>query len=117
MKVWTVVMVLCWCIVLTACGKTSVAKDDIDNLIQALKLYKLDNERYPASHQGLTALVSKPDSEPIPVNWKPYLVNIPKDPWGSDYIYEYPGSKGTIDIRSYGEDKKSSSDDIVKWIP
>ena len=59
------------------------AKQDIQALGQALKLYRLDNQRYPTSEQGLQALVQKPTTAPLPPNWKPggYLDRLPQDPW------------------------------------
>ena len=46
------------------------AKQDIASIMQALKLYKLDNQHYPTTEQGLQALVIKPSTPPIPSNWK-----------------------------------------------
>jgi general secretion pathway protein G len=82
------------------------AKNDIAAISQALKLYRLDNGRYPTSEQGLSAMVSKPTLAPIPPNWKPngYLERLPKDPWGNPYQYLNPGLRGEIDIFSFGAD-------------
>ena len=82
------------------------AKQDINSLIQALKLYRLDNQRYPTTDQGLQALVQKPTINPIPNNWKSggYVDRLPKDPWGYDYQYLSPGLKGEIDVFSLGAD-------------
>ncbi len=82
------------------------AKQDINSLIQALKLYRLDNQRYPSTDQGLQALVQKPTVNPIPTNWKSggYVDRLPKDPWGYDYQYLSPGLKGEIDVFSLGAD-------------
>ena len=65
------------------------AKQDIAAISQALKLYKLDNRRYPTTEQGLQALVEKPSAAPVPDNWKTggYLEKLPKDPWGNPYQY------------------------------
>src|SRR5690348_6627969 len=63
-------------------ARATAARTDVNNLMQALKLYKLDNQRFPTSEQGLQALVVKPATPPIPVNWKPYLDKLPNDPWG-----------------------------------
>ncbi len=82
-------------------ARVTAARSDINNLMQALKLYKLDNQRYPTGEQGLQALVSKPTSGPIPPNWKPYLDKLPADPWGRPYQYLNPGVKGEIDVFSY----------------
>ena len=54
-------------------ARVTAARTDVNNLVQALKLYKLDNQRYPSSEQGLRALVAKPTTGVIPPNWKPYL--------------------------------------------
>lgn len=82
------------------------AKHDILAIQNALELYKLDNGFYPTTDQGLGALVTKPSSDPIPQQWKPYLDRMPKDPWGHDYLYLSPGEHGEIDIFSYGADGK-----------
>ncbi|MHB9101486.1 MAG: type II secretion system major pseudopilin GspG [Sulfuricella sp.] len=97
------------------------AKQDIQALAQALKLYRLDNQRYPTSEQGLQALVQKPTTAPLPPNWKPggYLDRLPKDPWGHPYLYLNPGLRGEIDILSYGADGASGGEgndaDIGSW--
>jgi general secretion pathway protein G len=82
------------------------AKQDINSILQALKLYRLDNQTYPSTEQGLQALVSKPTSPPAPSNWKSggYVERLPKDPWGNDYQYLNPGVHGEIDVYSYGAD-------------
>ncbi len=85
-------------------ARVTAARTDVNNLLQALKLYKLDNQRYPSSEQGLQALVSKPSVGAIPPNWKPYLDKLPNDPWGRPYQYASPGLKGEVDIFSFGAD-------------
>lgn len=83
----------------------------------ALNEYRIDNGRYPTAEQGLKALVSKPESQPIPNNWKRYWSKrtLPKDPWGREYQYRNPGEKEDIDIFSLGKDKDSEKDDIGNW--
>ena len=99
------------------------ARQDIQALGQALKLYRLDNQRYPTSEQGLRALVQKPAIAPLPPNWKPggYLDRLPQDPWGHDYLYLNPGLRGEIDVFSYGADGASGGEgndaDIGSWGP
>ena len=66
-------------------ARITAARTDVNNLMQALKLYRLDNQRYPTAEQGLSALVTKPTSEPLPTNWKTYLDKLPNDPWGRPY--------------------------------
>ena len=66
-------------------ARATAARTDINNLMQALKLYKLDNQRYPSAEQGLDALVKKPTAGNVPGNWRPYLDKLPSDPWGKPY--------------------------------
>src|SRR5437764_14177156 len=61
-------------------ARVTAARTDVNNIMQALKLYKLDNQRYPTAEQGLQALIAKPTAGPIPPNWKPYLEKLPNDP-------------------------------------
>jgi general secretion pathway protein G len=97
------------------------AKQDIQALSQALKLYRLDNQRYPTTEQGLQALQQKPTTAPVPSNWKTggYVERLPKDPWGHTYLYLSPGLHGEIDIFSYGADGVSGGEggdaDIGSW--
>jgi len=100
-------------------ARVTAARTDVNNLMQALKLYRLDNQRYPTADQGLQALVAKPTSGAIPQNWKPYLDKLPKDPWGNPYQYVNPGVKGEIDVYSLGADGQPGGDgknaDIGSW--
>ena len=102
-------------------ARVIAAKQDIASLMSALKLYRLDNGRYPTTEQGLQALVVKPTASPIPPNWKPggYLERLPKDPWGSPYQYLNPGVHGEIDVFSYGADGAPGGEgndaDIGSW--
>lgn len=94
------------------------ARQDIAALMQALKLYKLDNGRYPSAEQGLQALVKPPQgSGAVPAT--PYLDRLPNDPWGHPYQYQVPGSHGEIDVFSLGADSKPGGDagnaDIGSW--
>ncbi|HEY1392385.1 MAG TPA: type II secretion system major pseudopilin GspG [Methylibium sp.] len=100
-------------------ARVTAARTDINTLMQALKLYKLDNQRFPTGEQGLQALVAKPTTGPIPSNWKPYLEKLPVDPWGNPYQYANPGVKGEVDVFSYGADGKPGGEgvdaDIGSW--
>jgi general secretion pathway protein G len=78
------------------------AKQDVLAIQNALDLYKLDNGFYPSTDQGLLALVEKPSSTPVPMDWKAYLKTLPKDPWGRPYLYLNPGQHGEIDVFTYG---------------
>jgi general secretion pathway protein G len=84
------------------------AKQDIATVMQALKLYKLDNFRYPTTEQGLQALVTQPN-DPTITNYRAggYLPSLPKDPWNNPYQYVSPGPNGRdYEITSYGRDGK-----------
>jgi len=100
-------------------AKVTAARTDVNNLMQALKLYKLDNQAYPTTDQGLQALVTKPTTGPTPGNWKPYLDKLPNDPWGRPYQYLNPGVKGEIDVMSFGADGQAGGEgknaDIGSW--
>ena len=100
-------------------AKVTAAKTDVSNLMQALKLYRLDNSRYPSTEQGLAALVNKPATEPVPPNWKKNLDQLPNDPWGKPYVYLNPGVKGEIDVMSFGADGQSGGEgnnaDLGSW--
>src|SRR3569832_802430 len=65
------------------------AQQDIQAVVTALNMYKLDNFSYPSTEQGLAALVAKPSGAPEAPNWRKggYLEKAPKDPWGQPYLY------------------------------
>jgi len=104
-------------------ARIAEAKVQIRNLETALKLFKLDSGFYPDTQQGLQALVEKPTSGRIPLNYKEggYLEQkkIPLDPWGSPYVYISPGLNGDYDLLSYGADGKEGGEgkdaDIKSW--
>lgn len=100
-------------------ARVTAARTDVTNLMQALKLYRLDNLRYPTAEQGLQALIAKPTAGPQPPNWKPYLEKLPNDPWGRPYQYLNPGIKGEVDVMSFGADGQSGGEgkdaDIGSW--
>lgn len=89
------------------------AKQDILAIQDALDLYKLDNGFYPSTDQGLQALVSKPNNQPTPMNYKEggYLPRVPIDPWGKPYQYLNPGvhNPNSVDIYSYGPTGQSNT--------
>lgn len=130
MVVITILGVLAALIVPRVVGRTddariAAAKQDIASIMQALKLYRLDNGRYPTTDQGLQALITKPTTEPQPSNWKQggYLERstVPSDPWGEPYKYLNPGVKGEIDVFSLGRDRANGGEantpdaDIGSW--
>ena len=100
-------------------AKITAAQSDISSLMNALKMYKLDNGRYPDSDQGLQALVAKPTSGTVPGNWHSYLDKLPDDPWHHPYQYANPGVHGEIDVFSFGADGQPGGEgddaDIGSW--
>jgi len=100
-------------------ARATAAHTDVTNIMQALKLYRLDNLRYPTAEQGLQALITKPNSAPVPPNWRPYLEKLPNDPWGHPYQYLVPGIKGEVDVMSFGADGQAGGEgkdaDIGSW--
>jgi general secretion pathway protein G len=100
-------------------ARVTAARTDVNNLMQALKLYRLDNQRYPTGEQGLQALVTRPTAGPNPANWKPYLERLPNDPWGRPYQYLNPGVKAEIDVMSFGADGQPGGEgknaDVGSW--
>ena len=100
-------------------ARVTAARTDINNITQAMKLYKLDNQRYPSVEQGLDALVKKPTVGAVPPNWKSNLDKLPADPWGRPYQYLNPGVKGEIDVFSFGADGQPGGEgknaDLGSW--
>lgn len=102
-------------------ARVIAARQDIASLMQALKLYRLDNQRYPTTEQGLQALTTRPATAPIPPNWKAggYVERLPRDPWGNAYQYLNPGVHGEIDVFSLGADGvpggEGNNADIGSW--
>jgi general secretion pathway protein G len=102
-------------------ARVTAAKADIAVIMQQLKLYRLDNAAYPATDQGLQALVVKPTTNPLPLNWRAsgYLEKLPNDPWGRPYQYLNPGLKGELDVFSLGADGQAGGEgnnaDIGSW--
>ncbi|MBN2808034.1 MAG: type II secretion system major pseudopilin GspG [Deltaproteobacteria bacterium] len=99
-------------------AKRKTARAQIELLGTALDSYRLDNDTYPTTEQGLQALRVKPEGAN---NWEgPYLPkDIPNDPWGNPYVYKSPGDHGDYDLSSYGVDGQSGGDsdnaDINSW--
>ncbi|AKS40939.1 type II secretion system major pseudopilin GspG [Wenzhouxiangella marina] len=85
-------------------ARVTKARQDVQALVTALNMYKLDNYHYPSTEQGLDALIRQPAGQPEAANWKPggYIDRLPTDPWGRPYQYLNPGLKGEIDVWSFG---------------
>jgi len=90
------------------------ARQDIQALVTALNMYRLDNQVYPSTNQGLSALVDEPSGRPEPTNWKAggYIERLPKDPWGRDYLYLNPGVHADIDVWTNGADGQPGGEGI-----
>ena len=77
------------------------ARFQIDSFLQGLYRYKADVGSFPPEARGLAGLTSDAES----AGWRgPYIRNLPKDPWGHDYIYKFPGFDSEPEILSYGAD-------------
>lgn len=91
---------------------------DISAIGAALDMFEIDNDRYPTTTEGLKALIDKPANAD---GWeKPYLskMEVPKDPWGNEYSYRYPGQHNeySFDLYSAGPDGRTGTDDdITNW--
>lgn len=100
-------------------ARVTAARQDVGAIMQALKLYRLDNGSYPTNEQGLRALTEKPTNGVVPANWHKYLERLPNDPWGNPYHYLNPGANGEIDVFSLGADGKPDGEgtraDIGSW--
>lgn len=104
-------------------ARVTTAQADMSTLASALDMYRLDNNVYPTTDQGLEALVSEPEGSPAPRNWNPggYLSGsiIPADPWGGEYLYFSPGEEEAFDLISLGADGTDGGDgyaaDLSVW--
>lgn len=88
-------------------ARVNSTKTQIDNIVVALDLFRLNNGFYPTTNQGLAALIQKPTIPPEPRNYQEggYLRSLPKDAWGNDFVYLCPGNNGReFEVISYGRD-------------
>ena len=77
----------------TGFAKTTAVRADVQAIGTQLMQYEAMNGFYPTTEQGLQALVTQPSTDPRPTRWYPFFKEMPKDPWGSPYIYRCPGVK------------------------
>ncbi|HEX4086858.1 MAG TPA: type II secretion system major pseudopilin GspG [Chthoniobacteraceae bacterium] len=94
------------------------ARADLQAIETQLKLYQAFNGFLPTTEQGLQALVTRPDTDPKPTQWRQYMPTVPLDPWHQPYIYENPGkhNPNSYDLYSAGADRKpGTDDDIGNW--
>ena len=101
-------------------SKTKTARLQVEELSAALDLFRLELGRYPTSDEGLRALVEAPQE--MTSDWNgPYLKKrvLPKDPWGFEYHYRYPGEQYAFDLYSLGADNAQGGDgenaDVLGW--
>jgi general secretion pathway protein G len=91
---------------------------DIQSISTALMVYQGTNGFLPTTEQGLKALVTRPDSEPRPKQWRQAFSKVPLDAWGSEYLYIQPGkhNPSSFDLYSAGPDRKpDTADDVGNW--
>jgi general secretion pathway protein G len=97
-------------------ARVTAAKTQISSFSTALDAFEVDNGYYPKGRNGLTDLVQQPRDAK---NWHgPYLKELPKDPWGNDYVYECPGrhNVGSYDLTAVGPDGRvGGDDDVNNW--
>ncbi|MFZ1218433.1 MAG: type II secretion system major pseudopilin GspG [Chthoniobacterales bacterium] len=97
----------------TGMAKGVAVKADIQAIGTQLKLYESMNGYAPSTEQGLQALVTQPSSEPRPQRWYQLFKEVPKDPWGNNYIYLSPGRRNptSYDLYSAGPDRRADTAD------
>lgn len=89
-------------------GRVTAARTQIESLMSALQRYNIENGRFPTQEQGLEAV-------------RPFLTKeIPLDPWGTPYVYRYPGENSSDpELISYGADGQPGGEeanaDITSW--
>jgi len=104
-------------------ARRTKAAIQIGSIEQALKLYKLDNGKYPSTEQGLQALIEAPSVGRLAKKWREggYMDKgkVPKDSWGNEFVYISPGLHGDFDLMSYGPDGEPGGEggdaDINNW--
>lgn len=96
-------------------AKLRQVDSDFKSLQSALQMYRMNAGQYPATQQGLKALVDRPTGTPQPRQWVQVMSQVPMDPWDSEYRYQYPGSKRANDfeIISNGPDGLPNTDDDI----
>ncbi len=94
-------------------------RQDLRSIESALKLYRLDNFRYPDTEDGLDALVTPPQDPNARWPAGGYLDRLPKDPWDQPYQYLHPGNQGEFDVYTLGRDGQQGGEgldaDMGNW--
>lgn len=86
----------------------SKAKMDISTISNALEMYKIERGDFPKEDDGIRILIENINKED---DWSQSLKKLPKDPWGNEYIYKYPGEKTEFDLYTLGKDGKEGGED------
>ncbi len=122
MLVLGIIAVLLGAVIKLTTGNLDAAKvqrveADIQTITTQLRTYEMLNLFMPTSEQGIQALISSPQIEPLPRQWRQLLTENPLDPWGMPYQYRNPGKRNVtnFDLFSTGPDKVESADDIGNW--
>ena len=94
-------------------GAITVVDGDFASIYNALQAYRNNAGNFPSGQQGLMALVEKPSSAPRPRRWIQIMDQLPKDPWGNEYVYKYPGSQNRSrpELICYGKDGLEGTED------
>jgi len=94
-------------------GAITVVDGDFASIDNALQAYRNNAGNFPSGQQGLMALVEKPSSAPRPRRWIQIMDQLPKDPWGNEYVYKYPGSQNRSrpELICYGKDGLEGTED------
>jgi general secretion pathway protein G len=97
----------------TGFAKQTAVRADVQAIGTQLQLYESMNGFYPTTEQGLQALVTQPTTDPSPTRWYQLFKQVPKDPWGSEYIYRCPGQRHpeSYDLYSAGPDRRADTTD------
>lgn len=100
-------------------ARTDVSRIQIQNLVSAIDIYKLDVGQYPSQAEGLQALLTRPANAE---RWNgPYVksASVFLDPWGNAYLYRVPGEHGDFDLFTLGADKANGgtgeNQDVGNW--
>jgi general secretion pathway protein G len=101
-------------------ARATKARADISGIEQALLQFRSERARYPSMEEGLGALTDPPEDDDNPMaRDEPYIMRLPKDPWGRDYQYVIPGAHGPYDVYSFGADGRDGGEgldtDIGNW--
>ena len=100
-------------------AKVAAARSDLSTIVQALEMYRLENHQYPTTQEGLEVLLAAPDADPMQSRSYLKRADVPKDPWGREYLYLSPGEYGVFDVYSLGADGKPGGAgmdlDIGSW--